>query len=351
MDAETIKKKFDLRDVVERDIGKPHHRGHEYDSYACPIHKEKRGHSLTVWNDHYWCFGGCGGGGDIFTWHEKTHGMKFIEVFALLGGEGRPERPKAVIAPRVEPETEPPANRWQDYGNDLVGRAESYLWGRGGVDALNYLRARGLTDETIKMARLGFVPANRDEDHVYGRVLYTEWLKHDGKPVRVFPGVTIPHYADGHLWNVRVRTDQEIKYRGVSGGRKALYGWDWALEFLPVLLVEGEFDALIAQQVMGDRVNALALASASNAKIDRRWKMKLLTCPVILARMDNDNAGMMALGKLSNVSARVRGVDVPVGKDVNEYYLACLRHPTPSPRVRMESRLDIWLSNEVYETV
>jgi DNA primase len=346
MDAETIKRKYDLRDVVEKDIGKPHHRGHEYDTYPCPLHNEKHGHSLSVWNDHYWCFGKCGGGGDIFTWYERKHELTFIDAFKMLGGEGQPERPKPIRAPRVETETEPPSGEWQSYADDVVQRAEAYLWGRGGVDALNYLRWRGLTDETIKLARLGFVPAKRDDDLIYGRVLYDRWFKPDGKPVRVPVGITIPHYADGHLWAVRVRTDQEIKYRAIAGGRKALYGWDWARDFLPALLVEGEFDALIAHQVVGDLVNALALGSASNAKIDRRWKLKLLTSPVILARMDDDNAGMKALGKLSNLSSRVRGVNVPIAKDINDYYLGCLRYPTPPPRERFAALLEVWLDPE-----
>ena len=40
---------------------------------------------------------------------------------------------------------------------------ESTLWGDAGRQGLEYLRSRGLTDETIRRFRLGFAPARNSK--------------------------------------------------------------------------------------------------------------------------------------------------------------------------------------------
>lgn len=339
LDVEAIKARVDVRDVVERDLGRPHHRGHTYDTYRCPLHGEQKGYSLVVYADHWQCYGKCGKAGDAIAWMREYHGLDFKQAALALGAdEMKDAAPKRVNATKNvwKEGTEPPPWDWQFFADQVVVRAQKYLWGKGGTGALEYLRWRGLTDEIIEMAGLGYVPAQTEEDEKFGRVLYPDWLKPDGKPVRVASGITLPHYAEGHLWGVRIRRMRgQVKYVSIAGGKAALYWSDFITEQLPVMIVEGEFDALVLHQVVGDVISPVALASTSNARLDKRWLGRLITAPVVLARMDTDGAGAKALEKLQALSPRIRAVGVPMEKDVNDYYRLCLQHPEPPARVRM----------------
>lgn len=366
IDVDELKQRHNLRDVIGRDLGKPHHRGATYDTYRCPLHREQKGYSLVVYDDHWTCFGACGTSGDVLTWMDKYHGMDFKAAVAALGGVDVPQNAPhtwktnrladAPAEPRAwKSDAVAPDGTWQDYAQRVVERAQKYLWSSAprGMAALDYLRRRGLSDNTIRAAGLGYVPPSEDNDLTYGRVVYADWLKDNGKPVRVAVGVTIPHYADGELWGVRIRTQGEIKYLSIAGGRAALYWADHLVERIPIMILEGEFDALVLWQVVGDLINPVALASASNAALDKRWLPKLVTAPVVLARMDADGAGAKALAKLQALSPRIKPVDVPSEKDINDYYLACLKYPNPIPRVRFVAWLarvmerDGWLADLV----
>jgi DNA primase len=227
---------------------------------------------------------------------------------------------------------QPPNPNWQFHANNVVTWAEEILWSPQGQKARDYLQCqRGLTRDTIINARLGYIPAQSEADYKYGRVSDPEWVL-DEKPVRVHCGITIPHFADGQLWAVRIRRAPGVagpKYMGIRGGSKCLYRVDEIYPKTPVLIVEGEFDALVADFCAGwirheGFISAIALASASNKHIPARWLDKLVSAPVILTRMDSDPAGESANTILRQLSSRSRPIQVPQPyKDVNEFYLAC----------------------------
>lgn len=343
IDTQHVKQLIDLRDIVESDLGAPRQRSAKYHAYRCPFHHETKGYSLIVYADGWQCYGKCQISGDAISWMMDFRGLTFQEACnALARGLLVPTDRKPVQQqPRSEVSAAPPSDEWQHYAGRIVSRAQEYLWSDGGSKALDYLRGRGLDDQIIEQAQIGYVPARNADDLTYGRVLAQKWLKPDGKPVRIMPGITIPHFADGNLWAVRIRTDSGIpKYVGIAGGSKALYWADHITPQQPVMIVEGEFDCLIVHQVVSDVVSPVAIASASNSRINRRWLPFLITAPVIMARMDADGAGQKALAGLQELSSRIHPVSVPVGKDVNEYYLACVRYPTPCPRERFLSWID-----------
>ena len=93
-------------------------------------------------------------------------------------------------------------------------------------------------------------------------------------------GITIPWLARGELWQVKVRTrNDKPKYLSVTwadaeradqdGGHPLLYGADNLSGRHTALLVEGEFDAMLADQVCGDFLDLASLGSAS-ADIPRK---------------------------------------------------------------------------------
>ena len=58
IDVDALKRKLDCRMLVERDLGKPKYRTHEYSTFKCPFHHERKGYSLVVYAD-YWRLIGC----------------------------------------------------------------------------------------------------------------------------------------------------------------------------------------------------------------------------------------------------------------------------------------------------
>lgn len=329
-DVEYLKESNDCRLLIETDLGAPKHRSYKYNLYPCPLHNEKHGESLCVYQDGWICRGKCNKSGSVIDWLVQYRGLDFKSACEVLGGKtivgmdgrkhSRPRRPAAW----EEPAAEPPSAEWQANARRVIEAAVDTLWSAAGAPALRYLtQQRGLDEITIAAANLGYIPGHFTE----WKELIPGWRKTDGSPVKVPCGIVIPHFADGHLWAVRVRRAAgDVKYVGISGGSKALYWSDHVKPITPVMITEGEFDALIAWQVARQYkidLSPVALASASNKKINRRWWAKLTSAPSILTRVDDDDAGRAAITELKKLSRAVFPVQVSIGKDVTDYYLAC----------------------------
>jgi DNA primase len=280
--------------------------------YKCPLHNETKGYSLAVYLDHWQCFGKCQTGGDAIAWLQKYHGISFKEACQRLGGQvaSRPIR-RAPRRQPVEAPAEPPDMEWQTAALKLVELAEKNLWSTVGARAVDYLmHKRGLWPQTIKHARLGFIPG---EPH--------GWQDING--LKVPCGILIPWVCDGRVWAINVRRSAgEPKYQQVSGGhiRGALFMADEILPRWPVLFVEGEFDCLIAWQCAQDFVCPVTLGGASNT-LHSRWFAPLVSASQILVATDKDGAGDKAAARLQQLSARAKRITVPNGKDFNDFYL------------------------------
>ena len=66
---------------------------------------------------------------------------------------------------------------------------------------------------------------------------------------------------------------------------------------VPAPAFEGEFDAMLAHQHIGDTVSVVTLGSASNS-LSRRWQERLSQSPVILSLLDQDDALSPAEGSV-----------------------------------------------------
>jgi DNA primase len=314
IDVTHIKERIDCRDLVERDLGKPKSRNSRYSTYKCPLHSEEKGFSLVVYEDHWHCFGKCGRGGDAIAWLQEYHNLSFQEACGQLSLGDLPqlEQPRRPQQPKSQPLSEPPDTGWQEAAEKVAYQAMETLWGREGKRAWYYLEVqRGLTEETIIRAGLGYVPGD-----------YHEWKEIEG--LRVPCGITIPWFADGAIWGIKVRRAAgEQRYHQVGGGniKGCLYLADDIQPGMPIFLTEGEFDALIAGQVGSGLICPVSIGSSANKRINARWFRKFIAAPRILARMDDDTAGEGAASEIEALSCAVRRVQVPVGKDVNDFYL------------------------------
>ncbi|HEY1721630.1 MAG TPA: DNA primase [Magnetospirillaceae bacterium] len=124
----------------------------------CPFHNEKTP-SFTVNEDKgfYHCFG-CGAHGDVIGFTMRADSLSFPEAIERLAGEAGLE------VPQSSPEEREQAKR-QASLLDAVEAAcaffEKELRSARGRIGLDYLRGRGLDDETIARFRLGYAPDTR----------------------------------------------------------------------------------------------------------------------------------------------------------------------------------------------
>lgn len=309
-DVARIKADCDLRQIVESDLGMSPRRGSKAWQWRCPFHHEHKGFSLAVWEHSWRCFGACGIGGDAIDWVQRFRGLSFEDACRALNGVpvrlGSPYRPPP---PRAVECAQPPDSQWQQRALAVVEIAQRNLWLPNGRRALVYLEGRGLSRSTIQRARLGYFPSN-------GK-----------RPLRLFglkvpTGITIPWLINGNLWTVKVRRAVgEPKYLYISNGNaRGLYNADTVAGHHTALFVEGEFDALIAQQELENQMAVVTLGSAS-ATLDDYWLPSLLPLRTILLAYDSDEAGDKGAARLLALTSRAKRIALPHSKDVNAFFL------------------------------
>ena len=123
----------------------------------CPFHGEKTpSFTVTPGRDSWKCFG-CGEGGDIFSFVMKRDGLSFpeaLKVLAAKAGVELDERTTREDARRA---------RLREVLESAIAFYHAVLTGsKTGQAALDYLRGRGFTDETIQKHQLGYAPGGWD---------------------------------------------------------------------------------------------------------------------------------------------------------------------------------------------
>ena len=123
----------------------------------CPFHGEKTpSFTVTPGRDSWKCFG-CGEGGDVFSFVMKRDGLSFpeaLKVLATKAGVELDERTTREDARRA---------RLRDVLESAIAFYHAVLTGsKTGQVALDYLRGRGFSDETIQKHQLGYAPGGWD---------------------------------------------------------------------------------------------------------------------------------------------------------------------------------------------
>ena len=315
IDVVDLKSRVDLLATVEADLGPPRRVNGRWLSFVCPFHDDgdHDGGSLRVTPDTgtWFCFG-CQKTGDVIAWGRLRHPeLSFVEICQHLGAD--PDADTATGFPvRTVPAKRPqPSPTWSQCAEDVVKRAREYLWSDGGEHARDYLLHRGLRGDTLRRWEVGYNP---------GRYAVPGILTAKGEPATVLRGVTLPARIGGQLWGVKVRQPQgtEPKYVGLEGGKTTLYGAD-TLDKPVTLLAEGEFDAMLAWQEAGDVVG-VATTTGGARVWQREWGLHLLRSRTVLVAYDLDKAGEEGANQVMALSARMRRVRVPAGKDITAYW-------------------------------
>ena len=244
-------------------------------------------------------------GGDAIDYVMRRDGVGFREGvvrlasggFSFLKGLGQPVR-------AVPPTLEPPSASWQTDMRQHAADCEARLSRPVGRRARDWLHARGLTDDTIRRAALGYS---------------------DGRHAGIPSGVVIPCQAHGDLWSIKVRRlEGTPKYQLVRGSRLgALYLADWLTNKPLVVICEGEFDALLLWQEGNDLCDVLTLGSAT-AHVGKRFLPCFSAGAMYGIATDNDDQGAhAALYWQDLLGPRAVRMPPPAGaKDVTDAWLA-----------------------------
>lgn len=254
---------------------------------------------FRVWPNHpagkgrWWCRG-CGRKGDAVDFLQEAEGLSFRnalerlgvspegvrtrggETKALTGRKTQTQFPHEKREP-VDPAPSPP---------DWPAEVEYFLTGarirlEAREEARAFLAGRGLTLETARAAGLG-------------------WTLGEPLPLadglaKIPEGLVIPWAEGDTLWAVRFRAKepgQGPKYTSLRGSVGRVLYLPRPLTGRPVVLVEGELDALLILQEAGDLCDPVATGSAMGG---RAWKERLEGVPVLVA-FDADEAGEKAAG-------------------------------------------------------
>jgi hypothetical protein len=291
---------LDLAAVATRLLGPgPGRRGERGKKlwWHCPIHQDDNPSFCVTPGKPCWrCFG-CGESGDAMALVRRLNpSMSFPEAVAYL--TGGPATTGATPTTRPRPAAKPPAVAPAEPSGmaeadalTLVEAAAARLWTPEGADALTYLHGRGLTDETIRAARLGMVPP----------------LALPGRP----RGIVVPWF-DGDrptLFKLRQPEGVKPKYREVFRDRHRLTGIYPDRRAIrpgrPLVITEGEFDALLLGQELSDLAAVVTLGSAS-ARPDPAILGNMLAASPWYIATDADAAGDKSADGWPTVARRVR---------------------------------------------
>ena len=326
VDIPTLKARHPLGDIVEASGVRLSGRGRVRQG-VCPFHDEAEG-SFTVYEDsqRFWCFG-CGSGGDVLDFIQRSEGLSLPEAIARLDGSpglapraahrpARTRRPaSAALAPR-DPALMTAAARF------YAGRL------RRSTEAREYLASRGVGPVAADRLSLGYSPGG-------GLRQALESLGFSGKRIRDsglfmergserFAGmVVVPDPAGGLVHWLKGRALDSFarpRFQALPGPKPVLGLGRFGPAPPWVVVAEGLFDWLL---LTGWGLSACAALGTQGVE---RIASALRGCPRVFLAFDADDAGREATdGLLTLLGRRAAAVTLPEGiGDVGE--LAALPH-------------------------
>lgn len=178
-----------------------------------------------------------------------------------------------------------------------------------------WLANRGIEDAMIDRFKLGYCPGTSGQSEaMHG--------------LRVPCGITIPlHGVDGLLYGVQVRragrpsfwtVPKDWRYHLVAGSRAPLYGLHPRHDVC--VLVEGSFDCVLLQRLVGNLVDVAATGTCKGS-VEDRWFGYLVRHRRWLVAYDADEAGDKgAASWLANYGARTVRARVESGSDPSDWW-------------------------------
>ncbi|MGO9597366.1 MAG: CHC2 zinc finger domain-containing protein [Isosphaeraceae bacterium] len=312
IDWPAIRDRIDLAAVATNLMGPaPGRRGERGRRlwWRCPFHEDGNPSFCIEPGKPWWRCYGCGEHGDAANLVMRINKVGFPEAVRIIadlsgivapsGGSPRPRPPASPAASKLEKThgrpPEGPSGLPLADALALVTEAADRLWRPEGTTARDYLHGRGLTDETIRAARLGMVASvsipTREGDRCYQA-----------------RGVVIPWFEGDRLALVKIRQPEgaKPKYAEAFRDRPRIFPDPEAIEpGRPLVIAEGEFDALLLGQELHDLAAVVTLGSASSKPEPGIFADLMPAAPWFLA-LDGDEAGDKAASGWPPRAIRVR---------------------------------------------
>jgi DNA primase len=131
----------------------------------CPFHPDKSpSFHINEEKKLYYCFA-CREGGNAITFLKKITGMSSIEVLRSLAEKTGVRLPETEVALRDRSHTESKIKTLYHINRIALAHFRRDLKLPAGTACMNYLRQRGITDETIEKYKIGFAPDSWDSLH------------------------------------------------------------------------------------------------------------------------------------------------------------------------------------------
>ncbi|MFH5924861.1 DNA primase [Roseomonas xinghualingensis] len=309
---------------------------------CCPFHNEKTP-SFYVYDDHYHCFG-CGAHGDAIGFTMQTEGLPFRDAVERLAGEAGLE------VPQESPRQVAREARARDLHDVLQVAAEAMhrrLFSPEGRQALDYLKNRGLTDETIARFGLGWSGSGRGALAAELKPLGIEprQLAEAGlvKQVEGREGTYNDFFYNRVIFPIRDRRGRIVSFGGrilgdgqpkylngpetdVFSKRRTLYGLDMAREAVfrgkaDLIVAEGYMDVIALHQAGFEGAVAPLGTALTPEQMEEIWKVT----PAPILCLDADAAGMRAAVRTAEMVLPLLGTErtlhfasVESGKDPDE---------------------------------
>ncbi len=154
---ETLKQQADIVRIVG-DYVKLKKAGAQNFSGLCPFHAEKTpSFSVHATRQFYHCFG-CGESGDVFAFIQKVENITFPEAVRLLAQKLGVPMPKVTFSSPEEARNAHLRMELLDVHVRATAFFQDCLRRPEGANAREYLKGRGLDDETIARFRIGYAP-------------------------------------------------------------------------------------------------------------------------------------------------------------------------------------------------
>ena len=355
---EEIRNKIDIVDFIGQYV-KLQKAGANYKA-LCPFHKEKTpSFFVSPSRQIFHCFG-CGAGGDVITFLMKIENLEFKDAVRILAEKA------GVKITYDKPEVQELKNKLLEINKKAAEFYHQQLLSN--KEALEYLKKRGIKDETIEAFKLGFAPDDWrsltnylvkngfspkdivstglaiskidipeekiDKIQLKENDIYDRFRSRIMFPIEDITGNIIAFTGRIFQGKNPLKTIKDIEAVGkyvnspqtiVFDKSKVLYGLSKTKNFLhtlgSTLLVEGQMDFLMGYQSGIKNIVATSGTSLTSYHLTILKKYN----NVLILGFDMDEAGMHAKERgielALNKEFDVKILQLPQGKDLADYLL------------------------------
>lgn len=336
---EEVRSKNDIVDVVSQYV-RLTKKGNSYFG-LCPFHNEKTpSFSVTPGKQMYYCFG-CGAGGNVFNFIMEYENYTFGEALKHLADRAGVELPKIEYSREVRQKAQEKAELLE-----INKQAAQYFYYQlrteKGQTGLDYLKNRGLSEETMRKFGLGY--SDRAGGGLY-RYLKAKGYPDDRLRESGLFNVDERHGMYDKFWNRVIFPIMDVNNRVIGfGGRvmgdakpkylnspetkifdksRNLYGLNIARTTRKkyLILCEGYMDVISMHQAgFTNAVASLGTALTSgHASLLKRYTQE------VLLLYDNDEAG---------IRAALRGIPILREAGVNSRVVSLKPYKDPDEFIR-----------------